>query len=69
VIYLIFSTKVHKFLCSDAIKVINWFANFNMPHCLNNHENLCREVITNIFGLPFGIHRPKNEDFEKQVDA
>ncbi|GBB98747.1 hypothetical protein RclHR1_03300027 [Rhizophagus clarus] len=43
-----------------------WFASFNSikhvkswyPYCLNKHENLYHEVITNILGLPFSICRP-----------
>ena len=47
-----------------------WFASFNgikhaktwCQYCLNKHENLCREVITNILGPPSSIRRP---DFPK----
>ncbi|PKC62909.1 hypothetical protein RhiirA1_443673 [Rhizophagus irregularis] len=43
-----------------------WFASFNSikhvkswcPYCLNKHENLCREVITNILGPPSSVRRP-----------
>jgi len=43
-----------------------WFSSFNCikhskawcPYCLNKHENLCREVITNILGPPSSIRRP-----------
>ncbi|PKY40492.1 hypothetical protein RhiirA4_453867 [Rhizophagus irregularis] len=39
-----------------------WFAIFNAktwcPYCLNEQENLCQEVITNIFVPPFSICRP-----------
>ncbi|RIB01521.1 hypothetical protein C2G38_2230593 [Gigaspora rosea] len=50
-----------------------WFASFNgikharswCPYCLNKHENLCRDIITNILGPPSGIRRP---DFLKTLE-
>ncbi|RHZ46208.1 hypothetical protein Glove_629g21 [Diversispora epigaea] len=50
----------------NPIKGHKWVANFNSikhvktwcSYCLNKHENLCREVITNILGPPSGIRRP-----------
>jgi len=50
-------------MCNKGHK---WFTGFNsikhvkswFPYCLNKHENLCHEVITNILGPPSSIRQP-----------
>ncbi|CAG8559855.1 42297_t:CDS:2 [Gigaspora margarita] len=60
-----------QWMCNKGHK---WFASFNgikhakswCPYCLNKHENLCREVITEILGPPSSIRRP---DFLKTPEC
>jgi hypothetical protein len=59
-----------QWMCNKGHK---WFASFNgikhakswCPYCLNKHESLCREIITNILGPPSDIRKP---DFLKTLE-
>ena len=48
-----------------STKYINLCVKSWYSYCINKHENLCREVITNILGPPSSIRRP---DFLKYLN-